>query len=318
MIAIFYWLALYTLVQANDRINVFLRAKIRNLIEKRSQIQSRDWLISAYELESQLTLWHSSMSEQLSYTKRNLYDHLVVSQQSFLLFVHVLYHQCRTVLHSSLVPQFSGLQLPETVPAEVTNVSARIALQNAQDISNIGADLVTLDRDPTQIPGFFGYCMYVSASIHIAMLGSGDSTLRANSRIWLISNLKWLKSMRYYWKNLDKLVGHRDCFFPLSKAFWLTEFEVVADSSTLRGSDCSSARAEGGSYWPVSQPYNARKSYRSGPACSQSPRSRSVVRATCRFSSRVFFTPASANQSSSVSCDAGTRKCRRVWKPDPS
>ena len=198
-----------------------IRAKIRNLIDLRTQVQARDWLLRIYDLDTQLTSWYSGISDRFSYTKRNLYEQLVNSQQSLFLFVHALYHQCRTVLHSSLVPQFSGLVLPDAIPAEVAHVSARIALKSAQEISNLGADIVALDWDAAQIPGFVGYCMYVSASIHIAVLGWKDSTLQQAARSSLISNLKCLKSMRLYWSNIEKLVS-----IISSRFFRLTDHSV--------------------------------------------------------------------------------------------
>ena len=125
----------------------------------------RQWLADAFELEGQLLVWRSGLSEAFSYTKRNLYEQLVVNKQTLYVFVHALYHQCLLVLHSSLVPLFSGLDLPETVPPGVTSVSARTALRSAQEVSGIGADLLALDWDPTQIPAFVGYCMFVHQSI---------------------------------------------------------------------------------------------------------------------------------------------------------
>lgn len=160
-----------------------------------------------YQLESQLASWRSGLSDQFSYSKRNLYEQPVIKQQSLFILVHALYHQCRIVLHSFLVPQFSGLRLPETIPTEVTNASARIALRSAQEISSLGADLSALDWDPTRIPGFVGYCMYVSASIQIGVLGSTDSLLKACARISLASSLEWLNSLKIYWSNLEKLVS---------------------------------------------------------------------------------------------------------------
>ncbi|KIV83980.1 hypothetical protein PV11_05960 [Exophiala sideris] len=179
--------------------------KIRQLVEARAQMAARNLLADVYDLEGQLVLWRSGLSDQFSYSKRNLYDQPIPKQQSLFILVHALYHQCRIVLHSSLVPQYSGLQLPETIPAEVINASARIALRSAQEISNLGADLSALDWDPTRTPGFVGYCMYVSASIHIGVLGSTDSLLKACARTSLASNFEWLNSMSMYWSNSEKL-----------------------------------------------------------------------------------------------------------------
>lgn len=124
------------------------------------------------------------------------------------IFVHALYHQCRLVLHASLVPHFGGLDLHERLPSETTSLSARIALKSAEGISELSADLLTLDWDPSQIAPFVGYCFYVSASIHIALLCSRDATLVALARANLISNLKLLKSMKLYWTNLERLVSN--------------------------------------------------------------------------------------------------------------
>lgn len=161
-----------------------------------------------FEIEGQLSKWASQLHETFKYSKRNLYEQLVVHQHTVYIFVHALYHQCRLVLHSSLVPKFGGLRLPETIPSEATSLSARIALTSARKISELGADLLALDWHPSQIPSFVGYCMYVSASIHITLLSSRDVSLSALARGNLISSLKLLASVKMYWTNLERLVSH--------------------------------------------------------------------------------------------------------------
>ena len=168
----------------------------------------RDWLADLFELEGRLSTWSTRLPESFIYSKRNLYEQLVVHQQPVYTFVHALYHQCRLVLHSSLVPQFSGRHLHERLPVEATSLSARIALKSAQGISELGADLLALDWNPGQVAPFVGYCMYVAASIHITLLYSVDGALAALARANLISNLKLLKSLRPYWTNLERLVSH--------------------------------------------------------------------------------------------------------------
>ena len=175
-------------------------------MDSRMRLSTRDWLADLIDLEGQLATWRSRLPASMQYSKRNLYEQLVVSQQPGYVFIHTLYHQCRLVLHSSLIPQFSGLDCHQSVPLEATSVSARIALQSAQAISSIGADLLALDWDPIQAAPFTGYCMYCSASIHIAVLGSKDETLKALARTNLIPNLKILKTMKVYWANLERLV----------------------------------------------------------------------------------------------------------------
>lgn len=160
-----------------------------------------------FEIEGQLSNWSAQLHETFKYSKRNLYEQLVVNQQPVYVFFHILYHQCRLVLHSSLVPKFGGLRLPEAIPTEATSLSARIALTSAQKISEIGANLLALDWPASQIPSFVGYCMYVSASVHITLLSSRDVSLATFARANLISSLKVLLSVKAYWTNLERLVG---------------------------------------------------------------------------------------------------------------
>jgi hypothetical protein len=131
----------------------------------------------------------------------------VVEQQPNYVLVHALHYQCCLVLHSSLVPQFSGLSLDPSISVELINVSARVALKYAQLISELGSDLIALDWEYSRIPPFVGYCIYGSASIHIVFLFSRNESLSALARTKLISNLKVLKSMKSYWTNLERLVS---------------------------------------------------------------------------------------------------------------
>ena len=128
-----------------------------------------------FELEGQLSTWLTLLPESFVYSKRNLYQQVVVNQQPVYIFAHAIYHQCRLVLHSSLVPQFSGLHLRDRIPPEATILSARIAIKSAQEISQLSADLLALDWDPAQVAPFVGYCMYASASIHLTHLFSSDA-----------------------------------------------------------------------------------------------------------------------------------------------
>lgn len=96
------------------------------------------------------------------------------------------------------------------MPVEAARISAHIALKNAFAISDLGADMMALEWDFAKVAPFVGYCMYVSATIQIALVHSSEETLRSSARKGLISCLTVLKSMKMYWKNLQQLV----CLFP--------------------------------------------------------------------------------------------------------
>lgn len=168
-------------------------------------MKAKDWLAGVLDLDAQLLTWHANLSPSLKYSKRTLYDQLVNQQQPVYVFVYGLYHQCRLVLHAALVPQFSGLKMTIDISVEMVSASARIAVNNARDLTKIGADLLALEWNFVSIAPFFGYCMYVCATIHIAMLGWKDQFDDPKRK--LITNLKILKSMKPYWVTLQRLVS---------------------------------------------------------------------------------------------------------------
>jgi hypothetical protein len=110
------------------------------------------------------------------------------------------------VLHSSLVPHFSGLSADNRISVEAINVSARVAHKRAQAISELGDHLLALDWEFSRIAPFVGYCMYVSASINIVFLFSRNSALAVLAKSRLVSPLKVLIALKAYWSNLERLV----------------------------------------------------------------------------------------------------------------
>lgn len=174
-------------------------------MSSRDSISHKKWLAGVFDLDAQLSAWITSLPTSLRYSKRSLYDQLVVQHQPVYVFMYGIYYQCRLVLHAALVPQFSGLSPTTTIPVEMVSASARIALNNARSLTQIGSDLLALEWNFVSIAPFFGYCMYVCASIHIATLGKksiSDDTERK-----LMTNLAILKLMKPYWTSLERLVS---------------------------------------------------------------------------------------------------------------
>jgi hypothetical protein len=129
-----------------------------------------------------------------------------------------MYHQCRLVLHSSLVPRFSGITLETAVPGEAVRLSAHIALNSALAISQIAADLLALEWDAAQMAPFLGYATYVAASVFISLIFANDAKLKKSSRTGLAHSLRLLRQMKPYWSNLDKLVSpSKNLFYRLGE-----------------------------------------------------------------------------------------------------
>lgn len=193
-----------------------LRAKVRDHVEAAQRTSASARLTELFDLESQLSAWSSALPPALAYSRRSLYEQIVVHQRPVFILVHAMFFQCRMVLHSSLVPKFGGLPSAGSIPSQAISMGAQISVQMAQKISELGIDVLALDVDPTEIASFVGYCLYGSASIHMTFSASSDPSLASSARANMMSNLKLVRSMKVYWSNLERLVRtillhHFDC-----------------------------------------------------------------------------------------------------------
>lgn len=292
------------------------------------------WLAEVFEMESNLATWCQRLPQPFQYAKRALHDQNVANQQSLYIMMHALHHQCRLVLHASLVPKFSGLCLPEGIPPEVTSVSSRIVWKRAEDISCLAADLLNMDWDPAKVPAFVGYCLYASATIHTAMLGFSDAPLAERARMHLVSTLRLLKSLKSFWSVLSKLVSTTAKIFSryclVKRALLTVGYQVDANQHHLRHSDAAAAVSQcfEHGYICLNQPLPYAidaKSKGPGPACWRSSRLRTADRTPCGLCPGVFATTASAGGAQRiVAHKARSKQChtrrpiRRAVRRDPS
>lgn len=181
--------------------------KIRKHVTHAKRVLDHEWLAQIFSFENELSNWSARLPTIFRYSKRKFYEHVRPEERQTYIFIHALHTQSRLVLHLSLVPQLGGLDSSSKFPPELTSVSAQVALQMAQRMSELGSDLLALDWNPVQIPAFFGYCLYVSSSIHVVFLSAKDPTLAGSARSNLLSNLQLLRLMKPYWVNLRQLVS---------------------------------------------------------------------------------------------------------------
>lgn len=166
-----------------------------------------DAMAQLFALDQQLTEWYSALPASMTYTRDNLHEYCDLKQDPWFVVMHTVYHQSRIVLHSAMVPHFSGIPLQHAVPRAAVRTCARTAPEGARRISEMAADLNGLNVDAAKLPPFTRYCMYVSASILLAFISSKDEGLGETARSGLVSVLKVLESMKTCWKHLDKLVS---------------------------------------------------------------------------------------------------------------
>ncbi|KAK2613824.1 hypothetical protein N8I77_000704 [Diaporthe amygdali] len=184
---------------------IFRWTKVFDYLENRKSLTANEAMAQLFALDQQLTEWYLDLPASMTYTRDNLHEFSKLKEHPWFVAMHTIYHQSKTVLHSTIVPHFSGIPLQQSVPRAAVRTSARTALEGAKLISEIAADLNDINVDAARLPPFTGYCMYVSASILIAFIFSRDEELATTARCGLVSVLKILEAMKLCWKHLDKL-----------------------------------------------------------------------------------------------------------------
>lgn len=191
-------------------------ARIHDHIEQRKRVSAKQSLIELLDLDHWLSNWMRTMAPDLVYNKSNLCKHTSEGNQMTFVLLHSGFHQCRMILHATVVPQFGGLSASNEISPETVRISAVTALNNANAIAGLAADLLELDIDPSRLPPIVGHSMYVAATIHITFISASHTDLSNSARKGLTSTLAVLKLMKPYWANLQKLVriGRRTMSIP--------------------------------------------------------------------------------------------------------
>nr|POF26027.1 hypothetical protein CFP56_22175 [Quercus suber] len=171
--------------------------RVQDYIATRKFSPTADFLKLLFSLDDDLRQWNSQCHLTFTYSKHNLYKELGLKHQQGFVAVHALYHQCRMILHASLVPRLSGIVPEVEIPEELLKTSTEIVTTSARALSDLAADILNLRHDVAQLAPFVGYCMYVAAFIHMRLARSPNGL---QARQDLRSSLRLLKAMKPYWK----------------------------------------------------------------------------------------------------------------------
>jgi hypothetical protein len=82
------------------------------------------------------------------------------------------------------------------------------ALDSAQSLSTLAADLFALDWDPATLAPFTGYSMYSAAATLLALTSTTFTKTFSDVLHTALPCLKLLDAMKRYWKHLERLVRH--------------------------------------------------------------------------------------------------------------
>lgn len=174
---------------------------MQDFVQTKGSRPAQEIVTNLLTLDQALNAWNSRLPPSFYYSKRNLFEYLVVKEQFSYVRAHALFHQCRLVLHSSIVPRFGGRASRGDFSIDVVRSSARSVLESAKQLSVLADNLAALEWEPASLTPFFGWAMYASAAIHLLSPARPDALAAAHS------SLRVLNAMKSFWPHLNVLVS---------------------------------------------------------------------------------------------------------------
>lgn len=161
-----------------------------------------------------------------------------------LLLLHVLYHACLVVLHSSIVPLFSW-RPSEKASLYARQLSAQTALHHANAISSLLGAAREAQCEPDMMPSFIGYAAYCACAAQIPFLWCVKLEIKQNAHANLLINLGVIRGIGKYWKFIELLGRNVRWLYEMHarQPVELADEPINADPSILNGSKLEAARA---------------------------------------------------------------------------
>ncbi|CAK7220298.1 hypothetical protein SBRCBS47491_004140 [Sporothrix bragantina] len=137
----------------------------------------------------------TSLPPSLAFSPENLHLHDSEGMANQFLFLHIAIHQNILFMNRFAVSTPNGNAQQDSVPkAFVTKAGAK-AFAAANRVSELLKDAESyLVAAP-----FVGYCAFLSSTVHIFGIFSGNPAMEATSKRNLATNVKFLSKMKRYW-----------------------------------------------------------------------------------------------------------------------
>ncbi|KAH8894761.1 hypothetical protein GQ53DRAFT_839186 [Thozetella sp. PMI_491] len=135
-----------------------------------------------------------NLPDGLKYTPENLHVHETENMANQFLFLHISVQQNILFMNRFAVSPPTG-SLQQDVPKTFITKAGQKAFQAANRVSELLKDA---ESHFITAP-FTGYCAFLSSTVHIFGIFSGNSTMEATSKRNLTTNVKFLSKMKRYW-----------------------------------------------------------------------------------------------------------------------
>lgn len=134
------------------------------------------------------------LPDSLAYTPENLHLHETDNMANQFLFLHISLQQNILFMNRFAVSPPNGSTHQDVPKSFVTKAGAK-AFAAANRISELLKDA---ESHFITAP-FTGYCAFLSSTVHIFGIFSGNATMEATSKRNLATNVKYLSKMKRYW-----------------------------------------------------------------------------------------------------------------------
>jgi hypothetical protein len=147
-------------------------------------------------LETKSRTWYSQLPDYLRYSSESLLWHSRLDTAPAFVFVHVLYNSSLALLHYSLVLTYAPLCAGSATGS--LSLLMTFAVNHANTISEIIADLLKPTWHVSKCDGFWAYAAYIATSIQFSYLWSRSPEIAAAAKINIGRNLTFLKEVAVY------------------------------------------------------------------------------------------------------------------------
>ena len=137
----------------------------------------------------------SSLPDGLKYSAENLHLHHTEKMANQFLFLHIAIQQNILFMSRFAVSSPTTGLSPADVPEEFVTKAGAKAFAAANRISEL-----LKDSEPHMVAApFVGYCAFLSATVHIFGIFSGNGTVELAAKKHLATNVRFLSKMKRYW-----------------------------------------------------------------------------------------------------------------------
>lgn len=171
------------------------------LLVKKSETDWTQRLASIQALDGRIHEWWSKLHQSFQISLAEISSNVLPN----LLPIHITYHSCLCVLHSSIVPLFSCSTIEGASPY-AQQLSAQSALHHANAISSLLGGSQEVQFDPAKMSSFIGYTAYCACAVQIPFLWCIKPEVKQRAHANLLINLGIIQGISKHWKFIELLV----------------------------------------------------------------------------------------------------------------